>query len=250
MVCFDLLIHSQLKDIPMMTQTTEGPVTADDVVEYLKSHPEFLQKHPDACDHLLPPKDTSSGRGIADFQHYMVQRLKKDKDIVLETTRDLIEVSRLNMNSVNRIHDATLKLLEARSFPQFIQAITMDIVTLLDVDAAVLVVESHDSASAAGLNAAGVRLVPQGTIDGWMQGQQSMLQGDIHGSDAVFGGAARLVRSQAILRVDISNMTPPAILAFGSRDPEMFRDGQGVELVSYLARVVERCFRLWLDVPA
>jgi uncharacterized protein YigA (DUF484 family) len=235
----------------MMTNTTtQSPVTDEDVVEYLKSHPEFLQKNPDACDHLLPPKDTSQGRGIADFQHYMVQRLRKDKDTVIETTRDLIEVSRLNMNSVSRIHDATLRILEARNFPGFIQAITMDIAAILDVDAVMLVVESDGSSATAGMNAAGVRVVPQGTIDGWMQGQESLLQGDIHGSDAVFGGAARLVRSQAVLRVDISNMTPPAILAFGSRDPEMFRDGQGTELVSYLARVVERCFRLWLDVPA
>ncbi|HEY8963080.1 MAG TPA: DUF484 family protein [Alphaproteobacteria bacterium] len=233
----------------MMTKTTTDTISADDVVEYLKSHPDFLQKHPDACDHLLPPKDNSQGRGVADFQHYMVQRLKKDKDSVIETTRDLIEVSRLNMNSVNRIHEATLKLLEARSFPQFIQAITMDIAAILDVDAAVLVVEG-DNVSAATLNAAGVRVVPQGTIEQWMQGNEAMLQSDIHGSDAVFGAAARLVRSQAVLRVDISQMTPPAILAFGSRDPEMFRDGQGVELVTYLSRVVERCFRLWLDLPA
>lgn len=235
----------------MMTKTTtSSPISDTDVVEFLKNHPDFLQKNPDACDLLLPPKDTGKGRGVADFQHYMVQRLKKDKDTVIETTRDLIEVSRLNMNSVNRIHEATLKILEARSFPQFIQAITMDIAAILDVDAAILVVESDGSTSTAGMNAAGVRVVPQGTIDQWMQGQESLLQADIHGSDAVFGGAARLVRSQAVLRVDISKFTPPAILAFGSRDPELFRDGQGTELVSYLARVVERCFRLWLDVPA
>jgi len=233
----------------MMTKTDDTTISETEVMDWLKANPGFLQKFPEACEYLVPPKDGTKGKGVVDFQHYMVQRLKQDKNAVIETTRDLIEVSRLNMTSVGRIHEATLKVLEARNFLGFIQAITMDLAAILDVDAVVLVVESDGSAATAGMNAAGIKVVPQGTISQWMGGETSMLQSDINGSDAVWGGAARLVRSQAVLRVDISMQTPPAILAFGSRDPEMFRDGQGTELVSYLARVVERCFRLWLDVP-
>lgn len=233
----------------MMTNPTATALTDSEIIEWLQQNPEFLERSPEACEFLIPPKE-NKGRGVADFQHYMVQRLKKDKDAMIDTTRDIIEVSRLNMNSVTRIHDASLKVLEARNFPGFIQAITMDIAAILDVDAVSLVVESDASTAATAMNAAGIRVVPQGTITGWMQGKTSILQDDINGSEAVFGGAARLVRSQAILRVDISEETPPAILAFGSRDPEMFREGQGTELVSYLARVIERSFRLWLTLPA
>ena len=39
-----------------------------------------------------------------------------------------------------------------------------------------------------------------------------------------------------------------AILAFGSRDPNMFDDGQATDQVSFLARVVERSFRAWLHI--
>ncbi len=224
------------------------PLTDIDIIEWLKANPAFLQKNPEACEFLIPPKE-NKGRGVADFQHYMVQRLKKDKDAVLETTRDLIEVSRLNMNSVTRIHQATLRLLEARNFVEFVQAITSDLATILDVDVAVMVIETNGQ-DIPNITASGIRVVPMGTINQWMAGKQVILQNDIHGSDAVYGGAARLVRSQAVLRVDISMKTPPAVLCFGSRDPEMFSDGQGTELIGFLARVVERCFRLWLDVPA
>ena len=62
--------------------------------------------------------------------------------------------------------------------------------------------------------------------------------------------AATLVRSQILLRVDISMGTPPAILAFGSRDPAMFSDGQATDQILFLARVIERCFRSWLSLPA
>jgi hypothetical protein len=40
------------------------------------------------------------------------------------------------------------------------------------------------------------------------------------------------------------------MLAFGSREPDLFQQGHGTELISFLARVVERCIRSWLDLPA
>lgn len=232
----------------MMTDTkTPESLKEKDVLAWLKANPNFLVRHPDILEHLTPPKE-NMGKGIVDFQHYMVQRLKKDKDLITDTTRDLIEVSRVNMNSITRIQDATLKLLEARNFIEFIQAITMDLGTILDVDMAVLVVETSGQ-DIPSMIASGIKVVPQGTISEWMGKDTVLLQSDIEGTEAIYGGGARLVRSQAVLRVDISMQTPPAVLCFGSRDPEMFRDGQGTELIGYLARVVERCFRQWLEVP-
>lgn len=234
----------------MNTQKIEPEaLSAKDILTWLKGNPAFLKQHPEACEYLLPPEE-NRGKGIADFQTYMVQRLRQDKESVMETARDLIEVSRLNMNSVTRIHNATLKVLEARNFAEFIQAITMDLGAILDVDLSVLVVEAS-GVDAATLNVPGIRIVPQGTIQTWMGGQPVLLESDIQGVEHIYGGGARLVRSQAILRVDMGQdagvgSMPPAILAFGSRDPEMFKSGQGTELVSYLARVIERVFRLWL----
>ncbi len=233
----------------MMTSTTDTmQLDADDILAWLKAHPNFLQKHPEACEYLLPPKEYT-GKGVADFQAHMVQRLKRDKEDMLNTTREIVEVSRINMNSVTRIHDATLKLLEARSFVEFIETVTHDIAAILDVDVAVLVVEAPQGVDVPRLEDSGVRIVPQGAIQHWMQDNLSILESDMVGIEEIYGAAARLVRSQAVLRVDISKLTPPAMLAFGSRDPEMFGQGQGTELISYLARVVERSFRLWLDLP-
>ena len=52
-----------------------------------------------------------------------------------------------------------------------------------------------------------------------------------------------------MLRLTIASATPPALLAFGSRDPEHFHDGQGTELLAFLAQVIERLIRAWLDLP-
>ena len=92
-------------------------------------------------------------------------------------------------------------------------------------------------------------MVPKGTIDKWMEDRPARLQADITGLEAIFGSGANLVRSQALIRIDISLDMPPALLCFGSRNAMTFEDGQGIEQISFLARVIERCIRLWLTVP-
>lgn len=219
----------------------------DDVIAWIKANPDFLHQHPHALDHLIPPKQ-NNGKGVADFQSYMIQRLKADKAQAIETTRDVVETARTNMNSQTRIHNAVLRLLEAHSFDEFIQTITHDLCTMLDTDISTLVVEA-DGRDIPHINNAGIRIVPEGTVDHWMSTKRILLQTDISGIETIYGSGATLVRSQALVRIDIWHQTPPAILAFGSRDPSFFHPSQGTELVTFLAGVVERLFRSWLLLP-
>jgi uncharacterized protein YigA (DUF484 family) len=222
-------------------------ITAEDVLLYLKDNPKFLQQHPEAVDLLVPPK-LKAEKGIADFQTYMIKRLKADKEEVISSTKEIVETSRANMNNQHRVHKAILLLLEAATLDEFIQTITMDLGSILDVDISVLVVET-DGKEIPHVQTSGIRIIPPGTIDKWMMGKSVLLQDNISGIEAIYGGGAALVKSQILLRVDISMNTPPAILAFGSRNPDMFNENQGTDQVLFLARVIERFFRLWLNLP-
>ncbi len=230
-----------IRDMP------QTALTAEEIIQYLRNNPEFLKSNPQACELLHPPA-TVSGKGIADFQSYMIERLKADKEEVITSTREIVENARSNMNNQQRVHRAVLRLLEARSFDDFIHCITMDLSALLDVDISVLVVETEDT-SIPHVQQSGIRIVPTGTIDKWMNGTNILLQDNISGIEAIYGGGAALVASQILLRVDISMSTPPAVIAFGSRDPNMFAQGQATDQVLFLARVIERSFRSWLDIP-
>jgi hypothetical protein len=223
-------------------------IGSDEVLEFLKANPNFLQKHPEACEYLLPPQNKSSDRKVADFQTYLISRLRADKDAVLQTTKEIVENSRANMNNQHRVHKAILLLLEANNFEDFIHTITMDISAILDVDITSLVVESNGR-DIPHVSTTGIRIIPEGTVDKWMGDKSVLLQDNIQGIETIYGGGATLVASQALLRVDISMDTPPAILAFGSRDPGLFHTGQATDQINFLARVVERCFRAWLNLP-
>jgi uncharacterized protein YigA (DUF484 family) len=185
---------------------------------------------------------------VADFQTYMIDRLKADKEEVINSTRELVENARSNMNNQQRIHEAVLRLLEAQRFDDFIQAITMDMATILHVDITAFVVEAAGD-EIPNVQTSGIRMIPEGTVTKWMGDKTVMLQDNISGIEPIYGGGATLVQSQILLRIDISGDTPPAIIAFGSRDPNMFSDGQATDQILFLARVIERAFRRWLDLP-
>ena len=219
-------------------------MTEQDVIDYLKSNPKFLQKNPDAVDYLLPPKDTANGRRVVDFQHYMVEKLKADKRMVLDTTRDIIEVSRENMNHLARIHEAILKILEAENFDQFIQILSVDVPVALDCDAVSLVIEDNDKMPETQMRAC--RIVAVGSCAILMDGNYARIQSNINGNPDIFGEASGLVQSQALLKINQTMDIPPAILAFGSRDPEMFMDGMGTDLIKFLCDVTERALKLWM----
>ena len=48
-----------------------------------------------------------------------------------------------------------------------------------------------------------------------------------------------MVRSAALLRLNLPSVKRSALLAFGVRHEERFMPGQGTELLSFLARIVE-----------
>ncbi len=229
---------------PALTQN----ITKEDILDFLQENPNFLRENPDVLDVLIPPKARPKKGEVADFQTYMIERLKADKQEVIKGTRELVENARSNMNNQQRIHKAVLRLLEADSLNEFIHSITIDMASMLDVDIAVLVVES-DNGDIPHIDQKGLRILPAGTIKKWMKKKTVMMQDNISGVEAIYGSGATLVCSQILLRVDISEDTPPAILAFGSRNPDMFSDGQATDQILFLARVVERAFRMWLKMP-
>ena len=69
------------------------------------------------------------------------------------------------------------------------------------------------------------------------------------GVPAVADPGASLVRSQVLLRLTVSPEAPACMLALASRDPAMFEDGMPTDLIAFLARVLERSIRRWLDLP-
>ena len=61
----------------------------------------------------------------------------------------------------------------------------------------------------------------------------------------LFGESAGEVRSMSMVRMAIWEPSLQGLLVFGSADPDGFTPEMGAELVTFLARVVERTAERW-----
>lgn len=217
-----------------------------DVIDFLRSNRDFFKENPDVLEQLDLPGQRH-GKGVVDFQSALVERLKADKTSAHKMQKDLLDTFRANMNNQNRIHTAVLVLLEAETFEEFIETMTQDFPVLLDVDVINLIIEAT-SKEIPFINQSGIRFARQGTVAKWLGTGDALLQSNINGHEEIFGPGAGLVKSHALLRLEISPNTPAGIIAFGSRVPDAFHPDQAVDQIGFLAQVVERCFRIWLDV--
>ena len=222
--------------------------TAAQVAAYLRRHPDFLVRHPDVLDGLKPPVKARGDR-VLDLQHFMVERLRNEIQRLRSDQDDLVAVSRDNLTTQGRVHKAVLALLGAPSFEHLIEVVTTDFAVLLDVDVVSLCIEgAKEPLPRVGMG--GVHLLELGTVDSLLGPKRAViLRDDAEPEEAIYGGAASLVRSDALVRLSVGSTTPAGLVAFGTRHPGFFNGGQGTELLTFLARVLEHCIRGWLDLP-
>ena len=239
--------------VPAGTKATEFAAT--DVAAYLRRHPDFLVNRPDLLAVLAPPT-REMGDGVVDLQHFMLDRLRTDVARLKLVQRKLISTSRANLQNQTRVHNAVLAMLAATTFEHLITVVTEELTLLLDIDAVGLCVETpRGKGRLTGRNgktlAAGVLMLEPGSVDELLGASHDvLLRSDVVGDPALFGApAAGLVRSDALVRLRVSPAAPVGLLALGARKPGVFHPGQGTELLTFLAQVVEHSIRAWLDLP-
>ena len=229
---------------PAATRPSEiGP---REIIAYLRQNPDFLDRHPDVLRWLRTPA-RDIGDGVLDFQHFMLERLRRDYARLQDERKNLIATSRGNLASQCRVHKAVLAMLRASSFEHLLQIVTTDLAVLIDVDIITLGVESAASHTPR-LPLNGIHLLRSGTVDKLLgPNRDGLLCTDIHGDPALFGEAAGLVRSQALLRLSFGRSAPIGLMCIGTRTPDTFQPGLGTELLTFLARTLETAIAQWLD---
>jgi uncharacterized protein YigA (DUF484 family) len=226
----------------------DDPLTAGEVAAFLEQHPEFFAEHPDLLDSLSAPSPEIEG-DVVNLQHFLVERLRQQLSEARHAHDSLIAIGRANLTIQARVNRAVLALLSARSFEQLIELVATDLAVILDLDAVALGVEQGvDELPPVRLD--GLVRLESGTVDELIgRGRTVTLVDRTEGQTALFGAAASLISSQALIRLQVSRKTPPALLALGSRRAKQFHEGQRTELLTFLARTLERSIRAWLNLP-
>ena len=236
-----------------MSKPAEAPFQAEidldsmRVADYLRSNPDFLDRHPEVLAELGAPKRFADGEPVVDMQQFLLDRMKSEMSRLQFCASEIIAASRSNMSIQARSHAAALAMIGASELDQFLEIVTEELPVLLDVDVVAIGFEAagplrHE------LSGSHCRRLPSGAVNAMVgPGHDVLLDPDSVGAAAIYGGAASMVRSQALVRIHETPSVPPGILALGSRQSGLFQPGQGTELLCFLAHVAETLLQKWLQ---
>ena len=228
-----------------MTQSTPTEMTRQMVADYLRANPNFLIENPELLDSLIPP-EANHGRGVIDFQYYAIDHLRSASRKLKDRFHRLITSAQDNLSVQHQVHKAALAMVRATTAEQLLGAITVDLANLFDVDVVRLALESD----LAGLQEtyypehhySGICFVPSGMVKAALMGERVRLISDTQaeppiGFEMIFADCSNLVRSAALLHLNLERSGKQAILAFGVRANDHFHPQQGGELLQFLADI-------------
>ena len=243
----------------MSAKRTEPPAPSKDelsieqVREYLKSNPDFLKKNPDLMSDVSMP-ERELGDGVVDFQHFMLKNLQKDSKALRSRYDVLVDFCRDNMSVQAQVHHAALKLIRTRNHEQLLETITIDLVSLFDVDVVRMAMESDTrfDTSYGEQNYSGIVFIEPGTVDAALGSKKNVLliedckQQRPPGFEDIFADCEDMIASCALLRLELETVGKNILLAFGVRHKDRFHAGQGIELLHFLAQIVAHQMDLYL----
>lgn len=227
---------------------TLSDLSETEVRDWLLAHPQFLQQHPEVLLTLAPPAEQHGGN-VLDFQHHMLGHLQDHLRQVKERYEGLIVASRDNMSTQSQVHQAVLGLVRAADLEHLLQMLTQDLVQLFDLDIVRLALESpvaeYYATQYSEPDSSGFSFIEPGMVDAVLGiGQEICLIADLQQEMSeplrqIFADCIGLVRSCVLLRMALPGSHREALLVFGVRHEGRFHPHQGVELLQFLARVVE-----------
>lgn len=240
----------------MSTETAIPPMqdklTAEAVITYLRRNPDFLDKHPELLQTLTPPS-YQSGDSVVDMQRYMMERLRSDIEAMQREFGELIFSARDNLSVQSQIHTAVIHLLRAASLEDLVTVTATDLPAVFNVDTVQICLESDIAPRNGTLHEdspmGAMRYIPTGMINE-LFGNEKVVLGNLESATPVlFGEAAPLAASCALVKLPLSVGGRSGILGFGVRDRMRFHPGQGTELLQFLGDVMTYCLDQWLARP-
>lgn len=223
---------------------TADPIETSEVKKFLKDNPDFLINNPDLFNILTPP-DRSTDDEIVDFQNLMIEKIKENLKELQSNQGLLIDTSRNNLTTQVQVHDAVLSLLEADDIAHLSHIVTHDWTDNLHIDVIRVCFEEGHKITPPNIKENSV--LAKGRVDECLHKDDIIqLRGNVEVAEDIFGPAKSLIKAEALIRIPETKYNPPGILAFGSRDADMFYPGQGTELLRFLGSAFHKCLVQWL----
>ncbi|MDR3508785.1 MAG: DUF484 family protein [Caulobacteraceae bacterium] len=203
----------------------------------------FLREHPDLiradADLLTDLGLWLRADNIIEFGPAALARLSADKSRERAARRELEVTARANFAAQAQTHAAVVDLLDSRNHADLARRLDETARLRFGLSIAVIGLELPGNAPAGWLP------LPEGGANTLLGAGSLARMGPVGSSKPLFGDLGDSIGSVALVRIALWEPSREGVIAFGSPAAEGFTPQMGTELVSFLARVVERTAERW-----
>jgi len=176
---------------------------------------------------------------LVDFGPIALSRVSEAHRRESGERRRLEAVARANYAAQAQTHAAVIDLLEAQSLADLARRIDELARQRFGLAAGAIAVEDLESPPH------GWVALVEGQVDLILGSHKLARLGHCPTAAGLFGTLAPEIGSAALLRLSMWTPSRQGVIAFGAADPAAFSPEMGAELVTFLARVVERTAERW-----
>ena len=199
------------------------------IEDYLIQHSDFFSRHERLLDELHIPHETGSAVSLLEHKIRRLEMRARDSQAQLNK---LLEIARNNEKLHQRLHQLTLKLIEASDQDEVEQILEDELRQRFNADAVSLKLFTHDQLEEAHISQSGMAV-----FHSFMDNDQptcGALKADK--LKILFGEEAGEQGSAALIPIRTHQLA--GILAIGSKDQERFHPGKGMDFLTRLGELV------------
>jgi len=214
-----------------------GATLADEVLrELLLDRADWLRQDASLLAELGLRPDVAN---MVEFGPIALSRVNEAHRRESGERRRLEAVARANYAAQAQTHAAVIDLLEAESLTDLARRIDELARLRFGLAAGAIAVENLETPPG------GWVALVDGQVDLILGSHKLARLGHCPTAVGLFGSLAPEIGSAALLRLSIWTPSHQGVIAFGAADPAAFSPEMGAELVTFLARVVERTAERW-----
>ena len=229
----------------MTEKITDGSsLTAEDIENYLRKNPDFFLGRPELLAELSIPHRSGEAVSLVEKQ---VKVLREQNEQARKRLHELIEIAKLNEDLAHRMHHLALTLIDAAGPEEIFKTLYENLKRNFRAEKVAVRLFAQ---------AAGTELPAMAEFVGEQAGEAGLFEALIEKRLPTVGVPA--LEQQAFLfgpdGAEISSVVLVplrggdwgGVLAIGSRDPDRFQKGMGVELLANMGEVLSFILKPWI----
>lgn len=217
--------------------------TAEDVAAYLKDNPDFFSNYPELLTEIAVPHRSGGAVSLVERQ---IKALREQNEQTRKRLHELVEIARQNEELAHRMHHLVLTLIDAGDPEAVFKTLYDNLKRNFSADRAVVRLFADPTAG----TVAGEEFVGRGAeaealfkplidkrlpVSGPLEARQQAF---------LFGEQAADVASAVLVPLRGSHWG--GVMAIGSRNPDRFQEGMGVELLANMGEALSFILKSWV----